>query len=169
MADRNNHYEAAFEAYLRSRGVPYVAVDEARRALFAEVRLKSLDFIVYSDRGRNLLVDVKGRRFPSGAGRSRHLWESWATREDTESLARWQEVFGADFQAVLAFAYNIVEERYRDRFADRFEYRGRQYGFVAIPLEQYRAHMKVRSPGWGTVSVPSRVLRENSQPFHTLL
>jgi hypothetical protein len=169
MADRSNHYEAAFEAYLRSRGVPYVAVDEARRALFAEVRLKSLDFIVYSRQGKNLLVDVKGRRFPSGAGRSRHLWESWATQEDTESLVRWEEVFGADFQAVLAFAYNIVDERYRERFADRFEYRSRQYGFIAIALEHYRAHMKVRSPGWGTVSLPGRVLRDHSRPFHEFL
>jgi hypothetical protein len=25
VANRDNHYEAAFEAYLRSRGVPYVA------------------------------------------------------------------------------------------------------------------------------------------------
>jgi len=35
MTKRNNHYEAAFEDYLRSQGVPYVLVDEARRAIFA--------------------------------------------------------------------------------------------------------------------------------------
>ena len=32
MADRGNHYEAAFEADLRTRQVAYVAVDEARLA-----------------------------------------------------------------------------------------------------------------------------------------
>ena len=37
MANRDNHYEAAFEAYLRSRGVPYIAVDEARRSLLPVV------------------------------------------------------------------------------------------------------------------------------------
>ena len=42
MADRTIHYEAAFEAFLRSRGIPYVAVDEAKKALFADAKLKSL-------------------------------------------------------------------------------------------------------------------------------
>ena len=32
MAKRDNHYEAAFEAYLRARQVPYVAVDETKRS-----------------------------------------------------------------------------------------------------------------------------------------
>ena len=31
MAKRDNHYEAAFEAYLRDRRLGYVAVDESRR------------------------------------------------------------------------------------------------------------------------------------------
>jgi hypothetical protein len=39
MANRDNHYEVAFGEYLRSRGVPYVAVDEARRALLARFGL----------------------------------------------------------------------------------------------------------------------------------
>ncbi len=67
MANRDNHYEAAFEEFLRARGVPYVAVDEARRSLLADGRsIKSLDFIVASPGGTSWLVDVKGRRFPSG-------------------------------------------------------------------------------------------------------
>ena len=35
MADRMVHYEAAFEHYLRERGIPYVAVDEAKKAMFS--------------------------------------------------------------------------------------------------------------------------------------
>lgn len=105
MAQRRFHYEAAFEHYLRCNRVPYIAVDEARKALFggggssieqddwdgagsmsrktrpapAEAcsnagaagnadgdgtwgALKSFDFVVYAA-GRNLLVDIKGRRF----------------------------------------------------------------------------------------------------------
>ena len=47
MANRDNHYEVAFEEYLRSRGIPYVAVDEARRTVLADGgSIKSLDFIV---------------------------------------------------------------------------------------------------------------------------
>src|SRR5438067_1897458 len=66
MADRNIHYEAAFEAYLRQRGIPYVAVDEAKRALFANAKLKGFDFVVYSKNGPNLLIDVKGRQCTNG-------------------------------------------------------------------------------------------------------
>ena len=72
MANRDNHYEAAFEEYLRSRGVPYVAVDEAKRSVLSDgASIKSLDFIVSSPGLASgcpisWLVDVKGRKFPSG-------------------------------------------------------------------------------------------------------
>ncbi len=43
VADRDNHYEAAFEAYLRQQGVPYIAVDETRRSVMADGQsIKSL-------------------------------------------------------------------------------------------------------------------------------
>ena len=66
MARRHIHYEAAFEDYLRSRGLAYVAVDETRKAIFAGARVKSFDFLVYHEPGSNRLVDVKGRKFPCG-------------------------------------------------------------------------------------------------------
>ena len=47
MARRHNHYEAAFEDYLRSRGWPYLPVDEQKKAIFAGARVKSFDFLVY--------------------------------------------------------------------------------------------------------------------------
>jgi len=91
MAQRRHHYEQAFELYLRTFRIPYVAVDEARKALLPEnsvfrVRrdeppgapgsressLKSFDFVIYGEpsaglvghdrQGSNLLVEVKGRR-----------------------------------------------------------------------------------------------------------
>ncbi len=79
MAQRRHHYERAFEEYLRARRIPYVSVDEARKALVpggrewggevaAEGALKSFDFVIYGD-GANLLVDVKGRKV---ADRVRH-------------------------------------------------------------------------------------------------
>ena len=66
MAKRDNHYEAAFEAYLQARQIAYVAVDEARRSRIAAGSLKNVDFLVSPADGLTLLVDVKGRRFPSG-------------------------------------------------------------------------------------------------------
>src|SRR5947208_10904265 len=81
--DRSNHYEAAFEGYLQWHRHCYVAVDESRRAMLGEMRVKSLDFIVYGERGARLLVDVKGRRFPTGSPpRQRWVWECWSTQDD---------------------------------------------------------------------------------------
>src|SRR5205823_11844051 len=105
MADRNIHYEAAFEAFLRSRGIPYVAVDEAKKALFANAKLKSFDFVVYSKNGPNLLIDVKGRSARDGA--TKGSFQSWATERDVDDLMQWEQVFGEGFKGVLAFVYWI--------------------------------------------------------------
>jgi hypothetical protein len=75
---------------------PHIVVDEQRWSLMANSSLKSMDFIVYAP-DRNLLVDVKGRKFPFGAETNGHKWENWATEDDLESLLRWQSVFGNDF------------------------------------------------------------------------
>ena len=76
--DRGNHYEAAFEAYLRDRRLGYVAVDESRRSSLDDEPVKSIDFIVYGHGGARLLVDIKGRKFPGGkAGRPRYTWQNW--------------------------------------------------------------------------------------------
>lgn len=42
MAQRRHHYEQAFEAHLRAQRVPYVAVDEARKALLPEAGAMSI-------------------------------------------------------------------------------------------------------------------------------
>jgi hypothetical protein len=110
MANRDNHYEAAFEQYLRDRGVPYVAVDEARRSLLGGTSIKSLDFIVSPPGGLSWLVDVKGRRFPSG-DEQKQYWKNWSTRDDLTSLAHWERLFGSQFGELLVFAYNIVGDR----------------------------------------------------------
>ena len=67
MANRDNHYEAAFEEFLRSRGVPYVAVDEAKRSLMGDgASIKSLDFIVSASGGTSWLVDCEGEAISIG-------------------------------------------------------------------------------------------------------
>ena len=101
MAHRSNHYEAAFEAFLQNTALPYVAVDEQRRAQLGEVSLKSVDFIVRPQPTLTLLIDVKGRR--TGAGRRR--WENWVTLDDIASLMAWRELFGQGTHGLLLFAY----------------------------------------------------------------
>ena len=118
MAKRDNHYDAAFEAYLRAQGIPYVAVDEVRRSpggretsAAETATLKSVDFIVSPrDTVHRWLVDVKGRQSPSGR-RHKQFWRNWSTADELESLSRWETLFGNRFAALLVFAYWVVEDR----------------------------------------------------------
>lgn len=147
------HYEVAFEDYLRGHGIPYVAVDEGRKAMFRDVRLKSFDFIVYSRSHFNWLADVKGRRWTARANGGRRTWENWVTQEDLDGLQQWQEVFGQEFQALLVFAYWLDGgPAPPPGLAHRF--RELTYVFAGVPLEEYRTHARLRSPKWGTVHLP---------------
>jgi hypothetical protein len=164
--DRSNHYEAAFEAYLQWHRLCYVAVDETRRSVLGEGPVKSLDFIVHGEHSR-LLVDVKGRRFPGGPPeKPRRVWECWSTRDDIDGLVRWAELFGAGYQGLLVFAYDLAPNvSLPDDTPDLWTWRGRRYLFRAVPAEEYRAHMRVRSPKWGTVHLPGTVFRRLVRPL----
>jgi len=170
MANRDNHYEAAFEAYLRARGVPYVAVDEARRSLLADGEsIKSLDFIVSSAGPEVWLVDVKGRRFPSGDDESRHYWKNWSTRDDLKSLAHWEELFGANFRGLFVFAYHVLGDRAPLPADQLFEHRGALYGFVGVTLADYAAGCRLISPRWDTVAMPTEQFRQLARPVAAFL
>ncbi|MFP4107284.1 MAG: HYExAFE family protein [Phycisphaerae bacterium] len=173
MAHRNIHYEAAFEDYLRAKGWPYIAVDESKKAIFADASVKSFDFLVYSRSGPNLLTDVKGRKFPDCVpGRKRgntRAWENWITRDDVDGLSEWEHVFGRDFRAMLVFAYWLQGPPQRSPFRDIHLFRNKYYAFVGIHLDLYVQHAKPRSARWKTISVPSRVLAERARDVSTFL
>lgn len=170
MANRDNHYEAAFEAYLRARTVPYVAVDEARRSLLADGQsIKSLDFIVSSPRTAVWLVDVKGRRFPSGDDTSRHYWKNWSTQDDLCSLAQWESLFGANFRGLFVFAYHVLGDRAPLPQEQLFEHHGGLYGFVGVKLSDYAAGCHRISPRWDTVAMPTNEFRRLARPVDELL
>ena len=167
LAIRSNHYDAAFEAYLAATGRPYVAIDETRRARLAEVSLKSMDFIVDGGEHR-LLLDVKGRRFPTG-GATGTRWECWADMDDVESLLRWEEVFGNQFRAAFVFAYELVDPRWNDWHPQRWEFAGRTYAFYAVWVSDFAQGMRTRSPRWQTVSLPKQEYARLRRPWEEFL
>ena len=169
MTHRHVHYEAAFEDMLRQRRVPYVAVDEAKRALLGEANIKSLDFVVYVEGGTNLLVDVKGRQFPYQGRSGRRYWENWSTRDDIESLAAWERIFGEGFASVLVFAYHIRRNTDVAKFTTVHTYHDTVYGLVGVRAAEYATHMTTRSPSWQTVSVPTAVFRRLVKPLDVYL
>lgn len=181
MAQRRFHYDQAFESYLRREEVPYIAVDEAKRALQGAAAgvpggggvgvrgassLKSFDFVVYSGSGPNLLVDVKGRKH---TGRSSRSLDNWVTRADVDSMTRWERLFGHDFEAVFAFLYWCQEPPPDALFQDVFEVGGRWYAALVITMAAYRIHARQRSPRWDTVSMPAAQFSRRSVPLRRLL
>ena len=161
------HYEAAFEDYLRRKGLPYVAVDEAKKALFAGAKLKSFDFVVYRPQGRNLLVDVKGRKLSE---KSASL-QNWTTREDIDDLRQWQEIFGEGFQAMFLFMYYWPgsPQTAPRPFKDMLLFQEKWYAMMAISVADYREFMKPRSAAWGTVHLHTKDFNRLARPFEEWL
>jgi hypothetical protein len=165
--DRSNPYEASFEAYLQRQGLCHIAVDETRRALWGRTAVKSLDFIVLGATGTRLLVDVKGRKFPGGPeGKPRYVWENWSTQEDIDGLTSWTQLFGPGCLALLVFLYRLGPQVSLDADTpDLWSWRDQRWLLRAVPLEQYRRHMKTRSPKWGTVCLSKASFQDLARPF----
>ncbi len=179
------HYERAIDAYLRSRGVAFVGVEQARMMLCPPLRdrqdgiderdLKFFDFVVYA-KPTNLLVEVKGRRIASfsrkggemeRASRPAARMECWVTRDDVSSLTRWQQLFGPAFEAVLVFVYWCEDEPPSALFQQVFEFERRWYALRSIRLCDYVGAMKVRSERWRTLDLRQADFERLSEPFTT--
>jgi hypothetical protein len=165
--NRSNHYELAFEAYLRERKLCFIAVSESRRSLLDEGSVKSLDFIVHGTGEARLLVDVKGRRFPGTCrGKPRWTWETWTMSDDAAGLEQWVERFGPGFVGLLVFMYDLGPEvELPADVEDLWEFRGKRYLLRAVDISDYRRHLRVRSPRWGTVHLPRSVFQSIVRPF----
>ncbi len=160
MAQRHNHYEAAFEDYTRSRGWPYIPVNEQKKAIFSGARIKSFDFIVYRPGETAWLVDVKGRKFPYEGKHGKRYWENWVTLDDLKGLREWEGVFGSEFEPVFVFAYWLAGAS-DDKLPPQVHmFRNRYYAFAWISATHYAAHARTRSPKWQTISVPTPAFRK---------
>lgn len=164
MARRHIHYEAAFEDYVRSRGWPYVPVDEQKRATFAGASIKSFDFIVYRPGKSAWLADVKGRKFPYVVKNGTRYWENWVTRGDVEGLRRWKAVFGVEFEPVFVFAYWLIGLESPELEAQTHHFRDRYYAFGWVSATEYALYARQRSPKWDTINVPLRAFRKMIRP-----
>jgi hypothetical protein len=173
MAKRDNHYEAALEAYLRWLAIPYVAVDETRRALTGDASLKNLDFLVSPPalslapppQTRRWLTDVKGRRFPTAG---RQYWRNWCTREELSSLAAWEELLAPQASGLLVFAFNVIGELAPLPAEELFVFRGSLYAFVGVRLDHYVSFARPLSARWDTVAVPTATFRSLARPLREL-
>jgi hypothetical protein len=168
----DNHYEAAFDAYLRKRGAAVVPVVEARRSYLDANEVKSPDFIVVGPYNTKLVVDVKGRKF-GGSGRNgkpRYIWRNWCEHEDVGSLARWAERLGDGFCGVLAFVYHLAPHvELPAGTPDVFAFRHRIYLLRGVQVNDYRTHMRTCSPRWKTVHLAADDFRALVKPISDFL
>ncbi len=157
---RGDPYERAFENWLIDNHVPYVAVDEHKRTVFARHKIKSFDFLIYRRDGQTIIAEVKGRKFKGTSLAKLAGLECWVTTEDVDGLAQWQEVFGRGHEAIFVFVYGV--EKVDVDFDGRcvFEYDGNRYILFCIKLDDYRCSMKRRSPKWQTVTLPAHRFRQ---------
>ena len=130
-------------------------------------KLKSFDFVVYSENGPNLLIDVKGRKH--GGGGTSRAFQNWVTRDDVESLTKWSKIFGDGFEPAFAFLFWCDAQPPDALFHEVFEYGERWYAVLAVKLSDYRQHMRDRSAKWDTVSIPARAFTDLSGPLMELL
>ena len=74
------------EDWIKQEKLPYIRVDEAKRALFAGARLRSFHLVVYmANTGPNWLV-----------------WAGPLNRECRVDMQQWESIFGDGFTAVIA-------------------------------------------------------------------
>ena len=167
MAKRSNHYERAFESYLREHRVAYVAVNEQRRSLLPQGSLKSLDFIVTPTDTVTLLIDIKGRRFPSGE-RHKQYWRNWSTWDDLQSMAQWQDKLGLGSCSLLVFAFDIVDTKSPVAADQLYHFNDHRYAFLAIRVADYIQFCRPLSAKWQTVSLPTQLFRQAAFPMASL-
>jgi len=92
------------ERHLRDKGIPYINVDEAKKALFAGAKLRSFHFVVYFKDGKNWL-----------------LYTSQLRKESRDDLRQWEQIFGDGFVAVVGKQTAKGELRFQTLMGEALE------------------------------------------------
>ena len=155
-----NIYERDFYIWFIDNRIEYVAFDEHKRATVGQTDIKSFDFLLYLPNDQIIIAEVKGRTYKGTRLARLAALECWVTVEDVEGLTQWQQIFGADHQAIFVFAYKIENIDVDFDGREIFDFDANKYFFLCIKLDDYRRFMKRRSPKWQTVTLPADKFRQ---------
>ena len=169
MSISQNEYEQAFETWLLDNRIQYISVDQRKRKIFARNKIKSFDFLLYRQDSTPVIAEIKGRKFRGSSLAGRTGLDSWVTMDDVRGLIRWEQIFDGSCEAVFIFAYKFEKIDVEPDGREIFEFGDDRYVFYAIPLDDYRDFMTVRSPKWQTVTIPAAKFREFAIPIRKLL
>jgi hypothetical protein len=164
-----NHYERAFEAWLIDHQVEYVRADEHKRIGAARQSVKNFDFLLYAPLGRRIIIEVKGRTFGGTSLVELKGLECWVTRDDVRGLGMWQRAFGPGHEAAFVFAYRVANVDVDLDGHDALCLDQDWYAFFCVRIEDYRTHMRQRSPRWQTVTLSAGHFRRYATDLSALL
>lgn len=162
----HSHYEKAIEAYLIDRKISYLAINEGKKVLANNKKVKNFDFLINSKR-KLKAIDIKGKRFGYDKATS-NLWENWVHEQDILSLNEWQKEFkknGVTIEPVFIYAYLLRNKEQRGLFKITYKYKRKTYGLVAISLKDYKKHLKPRSNSPKSVDVSRRLFAKIVKPI----
>lgn len=131
---RSLSLRAHVERLLKDRGIPYVNVDEAKRALFACAKLRAFHFVAYRKDGPNWLI-----------------FAAKVDRPARDTMAEWERVFGDGFKAVLASLAKSERADIRFRSLD-----GQLLSFESPATQAKDAAQPPRSRSESNCSRPTR-------------
>jgi len=151
----SNHYEKAFESWLKDNGIQYLLVDQQKRTAFSKSKIKSFDFLFYSPDRRAYLAEIKGRNFSGKTFTSFGTLPNWVTVDDVKGLENWAKIFGSRYQGLFVFVYNLENIDVDTDGREIYECRDKRYVFMAIALNDYQKGQTLRSEKWETVHLPA--------------
>ena len=98
MNEVGNHYERAFESWLKDNGIQYLLVDQQKRTAFSKSKIKSFDFLFYTPDSKAYIAEVKGRKFSGKTFTAFGSLANWVTIDDVKGLENWVKIFGKNYQ-----------------------------------------------------------------------
>jgi hypothetical protein len=170
--DQTNPYEQAFESFLTENKIPFVWVDQSTRLQFHDAGVKNFDFLLYPDSQYPILVELKGRTFKGDSLAGLKGLDGWVTFEDVQALTQWLARFCWDYpaaQAFFVFAFRFANIDVETDGQPVYDYAGKRFLFLVVPLEKYAAAMKIRSPRWQTVNLPAEDFRQATVPLNKII
>ena len=150
-----NHYEKAFEDWLKDNRIQYLAVDQQKRTAFSKSKIKSFDFLFYTSDKRAYIAEIKGRKFTSKTFTAFGSLPNWVTIDDIQGLENWVKIFGEKYRGLFVFVYNLKNIDVDTDGREIFEFGHGRYVFVAVELSDYCKGQTLRSKKWKTVHLPA--------------
>ncbi|MCE5341301.1 MAG: HYExAFE family protein [Planctomycetaceae bacterium] len=160
--DGGNHYERAFQCWLKDNGVQYLAVDQHKRTAFSRCKIKSFDFLFYTAGGRAVIAEVKGRKFAGKNFSAFGTLPNWVTDDDITGLENWIRIFSSRYEGLFIFAYDLENIDVETDGREIYDCLGRRYVFMAVRLADYLAGATLRSIKWKTLHLSAEYFKKCS-------